>query len=364
MSDTSLSDLVAASSPGVSDTLYVVSGGASAKVTVANLITGASITTATNTQTLTNKTITSPSIGGTVSGGAVYTSPVLTTPQINDTSANHQYVFAVNELTADRTVTLPLLTGNDEFVFKDFTQTLTNKTLTAPVFATSADLNGVELIIDADADSSLTADTDDRFDFKLGGSDRFRMGTSDFDIVTATGNVTVAGADPKRGLYVPASAMFGATTSGAATGQYESSSNKVNVKVLDFDTSADEYGCFNIPAPDYWDLSTITAQFHWTSAGGTPDQTVTWAIQALARSNDDALDTAYGTAITVADTLIATNDEHITAATSAVTVGGTPAKGDMLYFRIYRDVSDDNVSDDARLLGVRIKFGISQFNDA
>lgn len=65
-------------------------------------------------QTLTNKTL---------------TSPVLTTPQINDTSADHQYITAVSELTADRTVTLPLLTGNDEFVFKDHTQTLTNKTL-------------------------------------------------------------------------------------------------------------------------------------------------------------------------------------------------------------------------------------------
>lgn len=70
-----------------------------------------------DTQTLTNKTL---------------TSPVLTTPQINDTSADHQYVFAGSELAADRTVTLPLLTGNDEFVFKDHTQTLTNKTLTSP----------------------------------------------------------------------------------------------------------------------------------------------------------------------------------------------------------------------------------------
>lgn len=83
--------------------------------------TGAVVGT-TNSQVLTNKTLTSPTIN----------SGVLTTPQINDTSSDHQYVFAVSELAADRTVTLPLLTGNDEFVFKDFTQTLTNKTLTSP----------------------------------------------------------------------------------------------------------------------------------------------------------------------------------------------------------------------------------------
>jgi len=73
------------------------------------------------TQTLTNKTL---------------TSPILTTPQLNDTSADHQYIFAVSELVADRTVTMPLLTGNDTFVFEAHTQTLTNKTLTSPVFNT------------------------------------------------------------------------------------------------------------------------------------------------------------------------------------------------------------------------------------
>lgn len=59
------------------------------------------------------------------------TSPVLTAPQINDTSGDHQYVVAVSELAADRTVTLPLLTGPDEFVFKDHAATLTNKSIAA-----------------------------------------------------------------------------------------------------------------------------------------------------------------------------------------------------------------------------------------
>lgn len=56
------------------------------------------------------------------------TSPVLKTPQIQDTSSDHQYIFAVSELAADRTVTLPLLTGADEFIFKDHAVSMTNKT--------------------------------------------------------------------------------------------------------------------------------------------------------------------------------------------------------------------------------------------
>ena len=61
----------------------------------------------------------------------ILTNKTLTTPQINDTSANHQYMFAVSELAADRTVTLPLLAGNDEFTFNGHSQTLTNKTINA-----------------------------------------------------------------------------------------------------------------------------------------------------------------------------------------------------------------------------------------
>lgn len=39
----------------------------------------------------------------------------------------------------------------------------------------SLDLNGTELILDADADTSITADTDDQIDFRLSGADDFRM---------------------------------------------------------------------------------------------------------------------------------------------------------------------------------------------
>lgn len=84
-------------------------------------IEGSVIVADTATQTLTNKTL---------------TAPVLTSPQINDTTADHQYVFAVSELTADRTITLPLLTGNDEITFNDHTQTIQNKTLISPVLNT------------------------------------------------------------------------------------------------------------------------------------------------------------------------------------------------------------------------------------
>ena len=40
------------------------------------------------------------------------------------------------------------------------------------------DLNGQELILDADADTSITADTDDQIDFKIAGSDKLSISSA------------------------------------------------------------------------------------------------------------------------------------------------------------------------------------------
>ena len=109
----------------------ILQGNGTGAITASGIQSSA-VVTLTGTQTLTNKTL---------------TSPVLTTPEINDTSADHQYVFAVSELAADRTVTLPLLTGNDTFVFEAHSQTLTNKTLTSPIINQILDSNSNELLI-------------------------------------------------------------------------------------------------------------------------------------------------------------------------------------------------------------------------
>ena len=42
------------------------------------------------------------------------------------------------------------------------------------------DMNGVEFILDADADTTLTADTDDEIDIKVGGTDRSTIKATGF----------------------------------------------------------------------------------------------------------------------------------------------------------------------------------------
>jgi hypothetical protein len=164
--------------------------------------------------------------------------------------------------------------------------------------------------------------------------------------VTATGGAT--------NLWIPASAWIPKTTAGCGVDSRETTTNDQNFDELLFDTGSDEFADALVVMPSNYNNGTITARFYWTAASGSG--TVEWAIQGRAFANDDALDTAAGTKQAVNDTLIAANDMHITSATSACTIGGTPAANTPIQFTIYRDVSEDTLAVDARLLGVEIIF--------
>jgi len=49
-----------------------------------------------------------------------------------------------------------------------------------------SDLNGTELILDADGDTSITADTDDQIDFKIAGADDLRMTANAINVLSGT----------------------------------------------------------------------------------------------------------------------------------------------------------------------------------
>ena len=89
-------------------------------------------------------------------------------------------------------------------------------------------------------------------------------------------------------------------------------------------------------------------------------------MQGVAVSNDDTIDVVYGTAITVDDDNIsAAEDCLVTAESSAVTIAGTPADNDLCYFRVFRDISagNDDMTEDARLIGIKVFYTTDALND-
>lgn len=177
-----------------------------------------------------------------------------------------------------------------------------------------------------------------------------------------------AGAAPalvgKQSKFFAASDFIPRTTNGAARGLTETSTNDAMLDTLDFDQTTQEGATLFYKPPKSWDLGTITFIVYWTADAGSAAETFELELDAVALSNDDALDVAWGTAVGASDALIATGDLHISAESSAVTVGGTPAAGDAIMIRIKRDVANDTLAADARVLGVEVFFTTNAGNDA
>ena len=90
----------------------------------------------------------------------------------------------------------------DVFSVSDTVSATSGGTFSGAVVAGSTlDMNGTELILDADGDSSITADTDDTINFKAGGSDRLTINSSgDVDIETGDIFFSTAGKGVNLGV--------------------------------------------------------------------------------------------------------------------------------------------------------------------
>lgn len=161
----------------------------------------------------------------------------------------------------------------------------------------------------------------------------------------------------KQAIPIMAGSMRPSLSGGCASlAAITSAANQPDIISLDFDATTEEYAQFAIPMPKKWNEGTITARFRWSHAATTTNFGVVWGIQSVAVSDDDAIAVNFGTAQTVADTGGTTNDLYVSDETSAITVGGSPAAGDTVFFRVYRKSADgsDNMAIDARLHGIDI----------
>lgn len=174
--------------------------------------------------------------------------------------------------------------------------------------------------------------------------------------ITGTQLKTFVGSN-LRSLWIPSAGIRPSSSGGcAALALVATSANQPDISSLDFDATTAEYAQFWVRMPKNWNEGTITAAFYWSHASTTTNFGVRWGIQGVAISDDDTIGVAYGTAQEVTDTGGTTNDLYVSPATSALTIAGTPAAGDMCAFRVYRDPvnAGDTMAIDARLHGVAL----------
>ena len=253
------------------------------------------------------------------------------------------------------------------------TQTLTNKTLTAPKIGTSIlDTNGNELALLTATSSAVneitlanaatgngpiissTGETNVDLNLNPKGTGTLKSGTA---------AVKIAG---KETIWVPAAAMYGPTTNPADAAQVETTATRPDLKVFDFDAGTQQYTQFTIAMPKSWNEGTLTYQVYWAPSTTNTGNAI-FGVQGVACADGDTIDVAYGTAIEVTDAGIGTvEDQQISAESSAMTVAGSPAAGEQTYFQLFRKAADggDTFTGECRVLGIKLFFTTDAANDA
>jgi hypothetical protein len=138
----------------------------------------------------------------------------------------------------------------------------------------------------------------------------------------------------------------------------QTTTNQVNFYYLGFvDGATTLYANWALPMPSDYNGGTITAKFYW-AAPSVSTNSVVWGLQARAYADSQLLDQAYGTAQEVTDANQANDDVNISAATAAITIGGTPAAGNFVQFRAYRNpaAAGDTLAATAELLSIHITY--------
>ena len=329
---------------------------------------------------------------------------VIQKPGSSFTVSSSTITFASNLATGD-SIDFIILLGNVLDLGVPSDSTVTSAKLSGNLVTPGTlDVNGQELILDADADTSITADTDDQIDIKIAGADDFQFTANTFtaqsgsSIVVPDGGltfgstaITSTGAElnildgvtstatelnkldgvgtlkeaGKETIYIPAAAMYPNSTNGCADLDQTELSNGPELKSLDFDKDSDEFAQFTVAFPKSWNEGTITFQVFFT-ADSTNTGTTAWGLSGVALADNDSCNTAFGTQVVATAKAHSgtANDLNVTAESGAVTIAGSPGVDEQVFFQISRDVSADDLTADAKLLGVKLFFTTDAANDA
>ena len=127
---------------------------------------------------------------------------VIQKPGSSFTVSSSTITFSSNLATGD-SIDFIILLGNVLDLGVPSDSTVTSGKLSGNLVTPGTlDVNGQELILDADADTSITADTDDQIDIKVAGADDFRITANTFTALSGSGVVI-----PEGGLTLGSTAV-------------------------------------------------------------------------------------------------------------------------------------------------------------
>lgn len=196
------------------------------------------------------------------------------------------------------------------------------------------------------------------------------LATNTFDYKYQTGSANLTNwagltTNAYHTIWIDAGAML-TNGAGYCTAGYHAptNGNYPIYDVWDFDGTANETNYFKLAMPDSWDLASVKVKYFYFQQTADDTKKVVWGISAVANSSGDFIDNTWGTEVKTTNTCLASTNKLNIAASAAITVGGTPALGDLITFRIRRIPTDDgdDTTADMRLTGVQLQYNDKRNN--
>lgn len=186
---------------------------------------------------------------------------------------------------------------------------------------------------------------------------------------------TSASSIGKHTVNIPAAAMQPRISNGCGSLlSSEISADQPNITYLPFDGTDsggpfEEHSQFSFTFPKSWDAGTITYKVKYSHDGNISSGVtglVTFGLKAVAISGGGSQNVSFGTAVTVSHTDPDGNQSFETSESAALTIGGSPSKGDKIYFDFYTDVGSGNrdLNTDIRVEEVIILYNTDAETDA
>ena len=124
---------------------------------------------------------------------------------------------------------------------------------------------------------------------------------------------------------------------------------------LDFDASTDETAYWSFKVRDVMGFNTSTALFSWT-ASSTATGTVTFDLSVSSRASSSLINQTYEVNTSSTFTYSSTTRGVLQTYSVAITPTSTFSVSDQAFVKLFRDVSEDALAVDARLIDLEICF--------
>jgi hypothetical protein len=169
----------------------------------------------------------------------------------------------------------------------------------------------------------------------------------------------------KKALWIAAGAMTPRFTNGCYPNAWEMTTNDNQYRPMDFDDVTEQFAEFQLVMPSSWNEGTVTFKPVWFHDTTAASYGVVFALAGVATGNADAMDVAQGTEQTSVDTGGTAYTLYVGPESSAITIGGSPAAGDLVTFAVSRNVADasDTMALNAQLVGIVLYMTTNEAND-